>query len=597
MIKSFFITLLIAIISSSHLANAQSNLFEKAFQLGYSNYDVKFLKRDTMGFAVFMESVGAISSAFGSSNNIYTCNDTAYVTKKISLDSIIPLWGERFEILDWHHTNDGNYLVNYFGFGCDFGFADSSQLFKLSPTGNLVWTKKGLIRDLFGGKTGLIKYLNGYLNYSLPSTNASATETVKFMFCYENGSTRSMAETNNNKYIQLYSNTTSLYAINKDTGNVEHLSLIDTLGNIFQSFVIGTGSNFYTKRNFAYQQNKIAASYNNNLYLLNDSLGLLQQQTFSNPIIQIEFDNFGFSWALLENGDLISLDANLNIINSINLINISTNINLVNWFNIDNIENRIYYGGMALGHPFIKSIELNTFNQFQNANNILVTSTQISNAIGTLFYQQPTAPVYGFSYQFDVAATIKNTGNTIVQKVFLNCSQPIGNFICNGPYLCKQFTNLNLLPGDSINLFVGQYNDYGIYIPITNIPNPYIRPNFCVWPSSPNDTWLHDSVQIHCQNVEISTLIGVHLNDMNDLNQSIKIAPNPATNQINITFPAQYTPNQIAILNITGTTVASYNQTSNSTLSIDVSALANGIYFLQLNDGNKLLHKRFIKSN
>jgi len=449
----------------------------------------------------------------------------------------------------------------------------------------------------FNGKTGLLKYLNGYLNYNLPPLNASATETVKLMLCYDKGNTRNMTEANNNNYLQFYSNSTSLHAINLDTNNTEPLFHIDTLGNIFQSFALGSGTNFYTKRNFAYQQNKILVSYASSLFLLNDTLGLIQQQTLSNPIIQLEFDNTGKIWALLENADLISLDANLNIINTINLINISTNINSVNWFNIDIAKNRIYYGGMAASHPFLKSLALSTFNQFENANNILVTSTQISNASGTLTYQQPTAPVYGFSYEFDLAATIKNTGNTILQKVFLNCSPPIGNYICNTPYLCKQFSNLNLLPGDSLNLNIGQYIDYGLYIPINNVPNPYTRYNFCVWPSSPNDTWIHDTVHFHCQNVEISTLLGVNINDINELNQSISIAPNPACNQINVTLPSNYTPNQIAILNITGSTIASYNNTSSLLLSIDISALSNGIYLLQLNDVNQKVHKRFIKTN
>jgi len=595
--KSIGKLILLFIIITFTNTQAQNNLFERAFQLGYANYDVKFLKRDAAGFAVFTESIGSISGPFGSNNTIYSCNDTAFVTKKISLDSIIPLWGERFQILDWYLTNDENYIANYSGSGCDFGFADSSQLFKLSPTGNLIWTKKGLVANNMGSKTGLLKYLNGYLNYSLPSLNASATETVKFMFCYDNGNTRNMAETNNNNYIQFYSNTTSLYTINKDTSNTEHLLQIDTLGNIFQSFVLGSGSNFYTKRNFAYLQNKLLASYDSTLYLLNDTLGLILQQTLANSIIQLEFDNIGNIWTLLENGDLINFDANLNIINTINLINISTNINLVNWFNIDNAKNRIYYGGMAASHPFLKSLALSTFNQFENANNILVTSTQISNASGYLTYQQPTAPVYGFSYQFDLAATIKNTGNTIVQKVFLNCSPPIGNYICNAPYLCKQFSNLNLLPGDSINLSLGIYADYGLYVPINNLPNPYTRSNFCVWPSSPNDTWMHDSIQKHCENIVITTLIGVNINDLENINEAINIAPNPASNLINITLPSNYTPNQITIINITGSTLATYTNRTNSLFTIDVSNLANGIYFLQLNDGYKVVRKKFIKTN
>jgi hypothetical protein len=575
----------------------QNNLFEKVFQNGYANYDVKILKRDTTGFAVFTESIGAVASPFGSANTVFTCNDTGFVIKKISLDSIIPMWGERFEILDWHLTTNGNYLVNYFGRGCDFGFPDSSLIFNLTPTGNLLWSKKGLIVDNFNGKTGLLKYLNGYLNYNLPSLNGLPTETVKFMFCDDIGNTRNMAECNNNNYIQLYSNITSLYAINIDTNNNEQLFHIDTLGNIFQSHLLGSGTNFYTKRNFAFQQDKILASYNSSLYLLNDTLALLQQQSLSSAIIKLEFDAAGNIWVLLENGDLISFDTNLNIINTINLMNISTNIYLVNWFNIDIPKNRIYYGGYAAGQPFIKSLELSTFNQFQNANNILVTATQITNAIGNLIYQQPTAPVYGFTYEFDVAATIKNTGNTIVQKVFLNCSQQIGNYICNPPFLCKQFNNLNLLPGDSINLAIGHYVDYGIYIPITNVPNPYTRSNFCVWPSSPNDTWMHDSIQFYCQDVEIAVLIGVNVNDLGKLQSDINISPNPSSNQIMVKLPTNYTPTEISIINITGEIIAKYYNIENSSLTIDVASLSNGIYFLQLNDGKNMVRKKFVKSN
>jgi len=134
--------ILLYIIVISLNSHAQNNLFERSFQYGYFNYDVKFLKRDTAGFAVFTESIGGIANPFNSYNTIYTCNDTGFATEKTPLDSIIPLWGERYQILDWHLTNDGNYLVNYSSMGCDVIFADSSQLFKLSPTGNLILDKK-----------------------------------------------------------------------------------------------------------------------------------------------------------------------------------------------------------------------------------------------------------------------------------------------------------------------------------------------------------------------------------------------------------------------------------------------------------------------
>ena len=314
-------------------------------------------------------------------------------------------------------------------------------------------------------------------------------------------------------------------------------------------------------------------------------------------IIKLQFDALGNIWALLDDGNLTSLDASLNLLSNTNLQTTTGNINTVNWFDIDISKNRIYFGGFATHKPFLKSMELSTFNHFQNTNDIQVTSTQITNAIGYVIYLQPTAPVYRFDYQFDVDATIKNTGNTIVQSVFLNCSNQLGNYICNKPYLSKQFNNLNLSPGDSITLSIGNYLDINLYIPITTPLNPYTRSNFCVWPSAPNDTWIHNTIPTHCQDVEITNVIGVGINHLAELNAAINLSPNPGSDKLLITLPTNYKPTEISIIDITGAQLVKYFNSETASINIDISSLNNGIYFLQLSDGENLVRKKFVKSN
>jgi hypothetical protein len=70
---------------------------------------------------------------------------------------------------------------------------------------------------------------------------------------------------------------------------------------------------------------------------------------------------------LLENGDLEAFDSTLTTISTTNLLTSSGNINSVNWFEIDVAKDRIYFGGLAASKPFLKSMELGTFNHFENS--------------------------------------------------------------------------------------------------------------------------------------------------------------------------------------------------------------------------------------
>jgi hypothetical protein len=338
-------------------------------------------------------------------------------------------------------------------------------------------------------------------------------------------------------------------------------------------------------------------SYNTSLHLLTDSLVFIQQLNLSSAIIKLQIDATGNIWALLENGDLVAFDSTLTTLSTTNLLTASGNINSVNWFEIDVAKDRIYFGGLAASKPFLKSMELGTFNHFENSIDIKVTSTQISNASGNLSFLLPTAPVYGLAYQFNVDATVKNIGNTVIDKVVLNCSPPLGYYVCNLPYLSTPYNNINLMPGDSITLFVGIYADYNLHIPIANPMGPYTRQNFCVWPSAPNDSWSHNPLQSHCQDIEITSLIGVHINTLEDLSSEIQLSPNPSKDKMLVTIPANFSPSEISMVDLTGSIVLKYHNEETLNISVDVSELSNGIYFLQLTDGEKMARKKFVKLN
>ena len=108
---------------------AQNNLFEKVYQKGFTEFEYKFLKRDSSGFAVYTENVGVNNNPFSSYNCIHHCNDTGLIVQQTEINLVPEFW-ERFEILDWHNTADGNFIVNYAGNGCDYSMFDSCLILK-----------------------------------------------------------------------------------------------------------------------------------------------------------------------------------------------------------------------------------------------------------------------------------------------------------------------------------------------------------------------------------------------------------------------------------------------------------------------------------
>ena len=90
------------------------------------------------------------------------------------------------------------------------------------------------------------------------------------------------------------------------------------------------------------------------------------------------------------------------------------------------------------------------------------------------------------------------------------------------------------------------------------------------------------------------------INEVRKMNSTLSVYPNPATNQISIEFDLIETKNtSIEIKNVLGQTVkttpnSSFQKGTNK-IEMDVSEFSQGIYFVQLQSGNKIINQKFIK--
>jgi Secretion system C-terminal sorting domain len=81
------------------------------------------------------------------------------------------------------------------------------------------------------------------------------------------------------------------------------------------------------------------------------------------------------------------------------------------------------------------------------------------------------------------------------------------------------------------------------------------------------------------------------------MNKEFEVYPNPANNNLKITQFENLKIKDIQILNLVGSEIYSnfqINPSSNSQIEIDLSQFQNGIYFLQISDGEKISTTKFV---
>ena len=73
----------------------------------------------------------------------------------------------------------------------------------------------------------------------------------------------------------------------------------------------------------------------------------------------------------------------------------------------------------------------------------------------------------------------------------------------------------------------------------------------------------------------------------------LEIYPNPANDLISISYPLQTAIQQINIRNISGQLIQSIHPTDKA--NIDISALSNGVYILEIQAGGNMIYRKLVK--
>lgn len=582
------IIICLALFLFDNQSRAQADLFEKSFQDDWLQTNRKFLKTAN-GFSVYFSYRGFVNGPFLKKNKIYRLNNLGEIQSITNIPNFVQYSEENF-IDDWYETDSGGLMIASNSNGCDYFLENSLSVSTISNDGILQNTK---FFNEGGYDRGLIKFRDGFIHYY-----NTYNQSIKWEYLSQNLESIPFIELYNKNYIKLFTIVSdSVYAIKRLNNNTIKLIQLDTLGNEnLQSSPITVDYSYILSNNFSSikVRDKIYIGFNNYLITCDSNLQVLDFRNKQDMINQLSQDSVGNVYILSGNKILEKIDENYNIISSIDLKLLAPKIFKVEWFNINHQDNKIYYGGMISdnpslynSYPFLKSIKLDDYEQSSNNLAIKIQKVEITNSEATLF--QSNTLQYFINYKFFVRAKIVNTGATIIDSLFLNCSNQIGGYICGGPYLSKKFINLNLNPGDSILLNIGNYIDQGISAaPI--LIDTYTRSNFCVWPSYHNGSWSYSVNEQNCSDVNITNVIlGIENNLIE--NQEFSIYPNPTSDKIFIDMKDYIGEIHLKIIDMNGNVLI--KQTNNS--EINVSELMSGIYFLEISTKSKVLRKKVFK--
>ena len=115
-----------------------------------------------------------------------------------------------------------------------------------------------------------------------------------------------------------------------------------------------------------------------------------------------------------------------------------------------------------------------------------------------------------------------------------------------------------------------------------------------------NNTYYHNIAKLGLGTLAELVLVDNESSVIEDGENSISIVPNPAVNFLNLKFSNNFTQNiNISIINNIGNEVIVLNEItppSSNTLSIDISNLPDGIYFVKISTGKTITTAKFIKS-
>lgn len=95
--------------------------------------------------------------------------------------------------------------------------------------------------------------------------------------------------------------------------------------------------------------------------------------------------------------------------------------------------------------------------------------------------------------------------------------------------------------------------------------------------------------------IENSSVLPTAIRPILETSNKLYLFPNPANSQITLQANSEFKNAEIIILNALGEKVLTQSSNNATSLTLDVSALSNGIYFVQVLSNNKFFNQKFIK--
>ena len=127
--------------------------------------------------------------------------------------------------------------------------------------------------------------------------------------------------------------------------------------------------------------------------------------------------------------------------------------------------------------------------------------------------------------------------------------------------------------------------------------NPYyfditgwVEQNYSNW--QPGDA---NGISTTCHIISDSLLLSMP--DVLFRSEDLIIAPNPADNILSINFLPGVLSSGILISDAYGKVVKSFFAVNNQTLSFSIADLSDGMYFITIINGNKIVNKKFLKAS
>ena len=212
-----------------------------------------------------------------------------------------------------------------------------------------------------------------------------------------------------------------------------------------------------------------------------------------------------------------------------------------------------------------------------------IVNLRVENIIGV---KDPNNP-HSFDLRWDAVATLKNFGNDTINSINF-VSVMLENIICSERYYQIPQSNMMLYPGDSIEITLGEMQEFNLYCPNPTIAEYTLKMHTMLPNGFMDRNPANDEASV---TFLVDLTVGIDENPASE----IKLFPNPASGFINIETPANDGFSWV-ITSITGQKLLNGSSYLENT-KVDVSSLPKGLYFIEISkNGRKISVEKLLIS-